>query len=418
MLTMKNKILFIVMFFAIGISSCKDKEEERLEIGISEINFNSDANSQTINVFSNISWTAYTEYRGNDEWCTISPSSGNGDGLIQIMVKKNNATSKRGTSITIYGGSQTVSLSILQDGSTDTGGGATLAIPTGLAATKNGSSIRVSWNSVSGATAYNVGWSQDDNNWYYLAKGISSTIYTDSSPEIGYNYYMVQAINGAIKSNWSNTVVCNYTSGGGGGSKPDAPTGVTTINNGSALIPEIYISWNSVSEATSYKVFRSSSATGTYSQIGSATPYTHLSDLNPINGNNYYKVKAVNNIGESNYSSYALYNHSPSTSVAPCPVTYGNCTVNGTTITMRWTVPTSSGCGVPTKAYLRVREPSSEKYVDIQTLSSTTNSASFNYGMWIDSYGYVYVGIITENDKGTSGGLPKVYDTKNKRWIN
>jgi hypothetical protein len=38
--------------------------------------------------------------------------------------------------------------------------------------------------------------------------------------------------------------------------------------------------------------------------------------------------------------------------------------------------------------------------------------------MWVTPDGYVYVGIITENDKGTSGGIAKVYDTNAKKWIN
>jgi hypothetical protein len=133
----------------------------------------------------------------------------------------------------------------------------------------------------------------------------------------------------------------------------------------------------------------------------------------------YYKVSAVNSAGEGSQSSYAsLTTVDPATAFEPCPVTYGSCTVSGSTITMRWTVPTTSGCGTPTKAYLRVKNYNNNDYVNVETLSGTATSASFNYLPWVTSDGYVYVGIITENSNGTSGGLPRAYDTNGKKWIN
>ena len=89
--------------------------------------------------------------------------------------------------------------------------------------------------------------------------------------------------------------------GSGGDNKPNPPTGVTASQSGTSIV----VSWNSVSNATSYKVYRSSSSYGTYYQVGSSTSSTQLSDNDPFNGDNYYKVKAVNSAGESDYSDYA-----------------------------------------------------------------------------------------------------------------
>lgn len=77
------------------------------------------------------------------------------------------------------------------------------------------------------------------------------------------------------------------------------PTDVTATQSGSSIV----ISWSSVLEATNYKVYRCNTASGTYSYIGSpnSTSYT---DNSPLNGENFYKVAAVNNTGESNQSSY------------------------------------------------------------------------------------------------------------------
>ena len=416
--------LFTVLLFAVGLSSCdEDKEVKKLELSTTSIDFESDANSRTIYVYSNVSWSASSSVG----WCDVSPYYGNGDGSIRINVDKNTSTSSRSTTISIYGGSQTSYLNIYQTGSTnngdnDNGGGnnTTISAPTGITATKDGTQVYITWNSISGASSYKVYRSSSSSGSYSSIGAATTTYKYDSSPLTGYNYYKVTAVSSnGTESSMSESISCNFTSGGGENTdtKPSAPTGVRVANEGNSLIPMITIRWNSVSNATSYKVYRSTSASGTYYQIGSTTTNTVLVDDNPREGTTYYKVTATNSVGESDYSTYASVEYKAN-DVSPCPVTYGNCTASGGIITMRWTNPTTSGCGTPTKAYLRVMNPISGVWADIETLSATATSASFAYGMWADSEGYVYVGIITENDKGTSGGVPKVYDIKNNRWIN
>jgi fibronectin type 3 domain-containing protein len=291
-----------------------------------------------------------------------------------------------------------------------------LSAPASVYASQSGSSVSISWSSVSGATQYFVYRSSSATGSYTSLTSVSETSATDASPLNGYNYYKVKASNGSTTSDFSSYASVNYT-GGSTSTKPGAPTGVTVSNEGNAYIPMITVRWNSVSEATSYKVYRSASANGSYSQIGSSTAYTVSTDDNPREGTSYYKVKAVNSAGESDFSDYASFTYTAN-DVSPCPVTYGNCTVSGTSITMRWTVPTSSGCGTPTKAYLRVKHPDVNEYVNLQELSGNATSASFTYTPWVNSDGFVYVGIITENSNGASGGTAKVYDNVNKRWIN
>lgn len=290
--------------------------------------------------------------------------------------------------------------------------------PTGLNASAQDDYITLSWNSVSGASGYYVYRSSSSSGYYDKIGTVTSTYYTDYSPMEGKNYYKVKAYNyySSTESSYSDYVVCSFTKKEEV-SKPEAPTGVSAVFTGSIAVPSIKISWNYVSGATSYKVYRSTSAYGTYRQIGDATSSSYLYDNDPYAGNNYYKVKAYNEAGESGYSDYASCSYDPN-DVSPCPVQYGNCSATSTTITLRWTNPTTSGCGKPDKAILRVRHPDSGQYADLQTLSGTATSASFSFGMWLDDNGYVYCGIITENEHGSSGGLPKVYDYNNKRWIN
>lgn len=244
--------------------------------------------------------------------------------------------------------------------------------PTGVKATVDGSSISVSWQSVSGANSYNIYRSSSANGSYSFIGTSSTTSYRDSSPISGYNYYKVSAVNSSGESSQSSYVSCNYTIGGGSSTAPNAPTGVTVSNEGNASIPSIRISWSSVSNATSYKVYRSSSANGSYSQIGSPTSETYLYDNNPMSGNNYYKVKAVNSSGESSYSSSAVYNNNPE--LSPCPPTVK---VSGTTLqTVTWTNSTSAGCGKPTSYEVYKENPYTGKFELQKTTTSTSYSPS------------------------------------------
>ncbi len=203
---------------------------------------------------------------------------------------------------------------------------------------------------------------------------------------------------------------------GGGTTIPSAPSYIYASPDGPSSAPFAAVSWASVSGATSYQIYRSSSAYGSYSLLKTVTITTYHDENVKYGNTYYYKVKAKNSAGTSDYSDYAECKFTDKRK--PGPVTYGNCTVSGTTMTLRWSLPTDPSYGKPTKAILRVYEPMTSKYVDIETLSGTATSASFAYGMWIDDDGYVRAGIILENENGTGGGIPKVYDTKNKRWIN
>ena len=66
--------------------------------------------------------------------------------------------------------------------------------------------------------------------------------------------------------------------------------------------PYIYITWDAVPGATSYRIYRSNDASGTYHQIDTSNSY----DKNPLSGANYYKVKAYADTLESEFSDYAF----------------------------------------------------------------------------------------------------------------
>jgi len=85
---------------------------------------------------------------------------------------------------------------------------------------------------------------------------------------------------------------------------PAAPNKIyTTWSSGLQQIHSITISWSSVTGATGYRVYRSSSRDGTYSKVGDVTT-TSFTDTGLAESIwNYYKVSAYNSYGESRLSS-------------------------------------------------------------------------------------------------------------------
>lgn len=262
------------------------------------------------------------------------------------------------------------------------GGGSSISAPTGVSASietyEGVDYLYVEWNSVPNAVKYNLYYSTTSNGTYNYVGWIDDTYCFIENPQTD-NYVKVTAVDSnGNESSMSAYAYCHYNGGGGGGtSVPNAPTNVTASNVGTSSSPQVLISWSSVSDATSYKVYRSSSANGSYSQLGSATANTSMYDNNPMSGYNYYKVKAVNSAGESPYSSYAYFNNNAGsgggdTPSSPCPPTVS---VSGTTSqTVSWTVSTGSGCGTPTSYEVYHQDPCTSQ----MELMTTTTSRSYS----------------------------------------
>lgn len=291
-----------------------------------------------------------------------------------------------------------------------------LSAPTGLNASINGSAIRVSWNYVSNASNYKVYRASSSYGSYSLLTSTSNTYYTDESPLNGSNYYKVKAADSkGNTSEYSDYCYCNYTN-----STPttlSAPTNVTATITGSTMVPNISISWSAVDGATKYNVYRASSASGSYSKLGT-TQWTAYSDTNPLNGTNYYKVTAVNSSGtESSKSDYASASYDKD-AISPCPPEITSKTANASTnkLTIKWSYPTTSGCGKPTKVTVKIFEPSVSKWITEGEYSATTTTHTFYYGMYQDSDGWVKVGVLVENDYGTAQKIV-IYNTKTKQWL-
>jgi uncharacterized repeat protein (TIGR02543 family) len=91
-----------------------------------------------------------------------------------------------------------------------------LSAPTGLSASVSGSSITLSWSSVSGATSYKVYRSSSSSGSYSLLYTTYTYSYTDSGLSAGTYYYKVSAVSSSgTESTQSSTASATVTSGGG-----------------------------------------------------------------------------------------------------------------------------------------------------------------------------------------------------------
>ncbi|MDR1932852.1 MAG: fibronectin type III domain-containing protein [Spirochaetales bacterium] len=131
---------------------------------------------------------------------------------------------------------------------------------------------------------------------------VTGTSYTHTGLTSGnwYSYYLT-SFNSAGESVPSSTVEKKTTGGAGTVPTPNVPAGVSADALSSS---SINVSWNSVDNAASYKIYYavgSSGASKTLAGTVYGTSYTHTS-LN-ASTTYYYFITANNTIGESGYSS-------------------------------------------------------------------------------------------------------------------
>ncbi|MHB8606240.1 MAG: PKD domain-containing protein, partial [Thermoplasmatota archaeon] len=133
-----------------------------------------------------------------------------------------------------------------------------------------------------------------------------------------------------------------WIAGCGGSSVPGAPTGLSaTAGNG-----QVSLSWtapsNGGSAITNYKIYRSttSGSETSYSQTGGSN--TSYVDKKATNGvTYYYKVSAVNSIGEGALSNEA--SATPTAPTVPGAPTSLTATAGNAQISLSWTAPSSNG---------------------------------------------------------------------------
>jgi len=154
--------------------------------------------------------------------------------------------------------------------------------PTGVNTIAGNAQVVVTWAAVSTATSYNIYRSTSPGSQGAKVGASSSTTYTDTTAANGTTYYYtVTADNSAGEGPPSNQ---------SGGATPAAPVVVPTAPTGviaTAGNAQVVVTWTTVSTATSYNIYRSTSAGVQGMKVGSSAtaPYT---DTTAANGTTYY----------------------------------------------------------------------------------------------------------------------------------
>ena len=166
--------------------------------------------------------------------------------------------------------------------------------PTNVRATVNSStSITISWSLVDNAQEYYV----------YPRTGTrtrattTSHTFTGLSPSTEYTY-SVSASNRSGESERSAEVSAKTNEAAA--TIPNYPEGVSALATSSSSIT---VSWNVVSNAAEYHVYRSTQNSGTYPRVGTVTGTSFVDSGLAAGTRYYYRVTSVNSAGESRNSS-------------------------------------------------------------------------------------------------------------------
>ena len=159
-----------------------------------------------------------------------------------------------------------------------------LSAPSKLTLTRSGYGIIVTWSSVSGATGYRLYRATDPEGEFTLlgttSSGKRSFNNTSVVPGVTYYYKVVATRNG---SEGAATAVKSLSPVM---SKPSSPKAASASYN------SIKLSWSGVSGATGYVIFRSSTADGTYEEIGRTTSKSYTDSGLTLGTTYYYKIAA------------------------------------------------------------------------------------------------------------------------------
>lgn len=178
--------------------------------------------------------------------------------------------------------------------------GRTCNLPRVTVTAKNTASsgkVKLTWKKVNGAKGYAVYRATKEDGTYKKLDTVTATSFTDSTGKVGTRYYYkVVALhkNSSADSAKSTAVARNRDL-----SRPDVTAKLSSGN--------VKLTWETVSGAEKYKIYRATSKDGEYTSIKTTTKRTYT-DKSVKNGKTYYyKVKAIhtNSGANSAYSSVA-----------------------------------------------------------------------------------------------------------------
>ena len=187
---------------------------------------------------------------------------------------------------------------------------------------------KLTWSAVSGATSYRVYRSESRGTGYSLLGTTTSTSYVNTGAAVGKTYYYrVKAVNSAGTSAYSNIV--------SGTARTPAPAAPVLKGGTSSASGKPQLTWAAVNGAAKYDVYRSNSADGTFSKVGSTDKTTYV-NTGAVQGVTYfYKIRAVGASGASGFSNTVAI-HVAGVVKAPAVVVLSGIKADAAGITVTW----------------------------------------------------------------------------------
>ena len=148
--------------------------------------------------------------------------------------------------------------------------------------------VVLSWGKVSGAAKYEIYRATSKTGTYSRQSSTTSTTYTNTSAEVGIQYYYkVRAV--AKDGSYANSKIVSRTC--------DLPRPVVSLDN--STVGKIKISWDAIDGAVKYKVYRSTD--GETWTLLKNTADTKLTNAGLTSGTAYYyKVLAIASVSSAN----------------------------------------------------------------------------------------------------------------------
>ena len=229
-------------------------------------------------------------------------------------------------------------------------------------------------------------WDEGQTNYRYFLKGTTEfgqdhTVITDENNTYFWNQYPVSATDFDPNAPLP----------------PAAPTVTMTCSDSGK--PKL--TWNAVSGATSYRVFRSESRGTGYSLLGTTTATSYTNTGAAVGKTYYYRVKAVNSVGTSGYSNIVSGKAKAAAPAAPS-VTAGNSSTGKPQLTWK----AVSGA-VKYEVYRSTRQNSG-----YSLLGTTTSTSYVNTGASTGTTYYYRVKAVNRN--GMASGYSNIVSCKAK----
>jgi fibronectin type 3 domain-containing protein len=234
-------------------------------------------------------------------------------------------------------------------------------------------SIAISWEAVSGALSYKVYRAEASDGPFAPISdtGLTANQYTDTTVLAASDYYYkVSAVNGIGEGVQSKAVPASTKI-------PATPAGLKTFTLSTTSIE---IQWNVIPGTVSYKIYQSNSSADPYAEIGSSTEPSFVHKGVSLGSMYFYKVSAVNVLGESPLSDYVL----GEIAVPPAPANVVAEGASESSIKISWDpVPGATMYAV------QYNSSSSSSY-SYKSLGSTTKTTITHNGLKETDYIYRY----------------------------